>query len=167
MELPELWNSVKSSMVLYILITSPNYSPNTPRNSQSDICLWIFVSKCCTFTWNAKYTFGRKDHSPPLDRGEIWGGAKLQEYKFHFLGLHQFPSLTKLFCFNPLSWTKCETRKVAGQLVFRTIWQFYNLNNWLFVHVPMFMFVCVGLYVYVFECARMCVCLCMCVCVCV
>ena len=50
MELAELWNSVESSMVLYILITSPNYSHNTPRNFQSDIWLWIFVSKCfCTF----------------------------------------------------------------------------------------------------------------------
>ena len=37
-----------------------NYSPNTPSNSQSDICLWIFVSKCCTFPENAKYTCGHK-----------------------------------------------------------------------------------------------------------
>ena len=60
MEVLELWNWGKTSMVLYILITSQPPGQHT-KNFESDIFLRIFVSKCRTFPQPDKYSPGHKD----------------------------------------------------------------------------------------------------------
>ena len=148
MELPELGNSVKSSMVLYILITFPNYSPDTPRNFKSDICLWIFVSKCCTSAQKAKYTFAHKDQRRDMRMmSKVY--FKFHHFRrrkvdnFHFLGFapNSMPRKTFLLC--PLSWTKQRNKEKENLFGSQSI--------------------CVFLLACMCLCVRLCLCLCVCV----